>query len=61
MTINSFRGFEPGRANQMVATTPDGYVIGDVILFYLDTDLFQFVGRPSVANWVEFQAQKRRV
>lgn len=58
VTINSFKGFEPGRAKQMVATTPDGYVIGDVILFYLDKDLFQFVGRPSVANWVEFQAQK---
>ncbi|MBX5467047.1 MAG: aminomethyl transferase family protein [Firmicutes bacterium] len=60
LTINSFRGFEPGRAKQMVATSPDGYVIGDVILFYLDKELFQLVGRPSVANWVEFQAQKGR-
>src|ERR1700687_533091 len=33
--INSFAGFEVGRAKQFVPFTYDGYVIGDVILFYL--------------------------
>ena len=34
-TINSFKGFTPGKAKQMVPTSYDGYVIGDGILFYV--------------------------
>lgn len=55
--INSFKGFEPGKAKQFVPCNYDGYVIGDVILFYLDKDLFNLVGRPSVHNWVQFNAE----
>lgn len=55
--INSFKGFEPGRAKQFVPCNYDGYVIGDVILFYLDKDLFNLVGRPSVHNWVQYSAE----
>lgn len=55
--INSFKGFEPGRAKQFVPCNYDGYVIGDVILFYLDKDLFNLVGRPSVHNWVQYNAE----
>src|SRR5262245_38938404 len=33
--INSFATFEPGKAKQFVPCTPEGYVIGDVILFGL--------------------------
>ena len=57
LAINSFNGFEPGMAKQMVCCSPDGYVIGDVILFYLEPELFQLVGRPSVHNWVQFHAE----
>ena len=35
----------------------DGYVIGDVILFYLDNDSFNIVGRPSVHNWVQYHSE----
>src|SRR5262249_18661861 len=35
----------------------DGYVIGDVILFYLDKESFNLVGRPSVHNWVQYHAE----
>jgi syringate O-demethylase len=55
--INSFKGFEPGRAKQFVPCNYDGYVIGDVILFHLDKDLFNLVGRPSVHNWVQYNGQ----
>ena len=55
--VNSFRGFEPDRAKQFVACNYDGYVIGDVILFYLEPDSFNLVGRPSVHNWVQYHAQ----
>ena len=43
--INSFAGFEPDKAKQFVPCTHDGYVIGDVILFYLGKDQFNLVGR----------------
>jgi vanillate/3-O-methylgallate O-demethylase len=57
LTINSFKGFEPGKAKQMVPLSHDGYVIGDGILFYLDQDELLFVGRAPTVNWIEFQAQ----
>jgi len=55
--VNSFEGFEADRAKQFVACNYDGYVIGDVIVFYLEKDLFNLVGRPSVHNWVQFHCE----
>jgi glycine cleavage system aminomethyltransferase T len=55
--VNSFKGFEPDKAKQFVPCNYDGYVIGDVILFYLEKDLFNLVGRPSVHNWVQYQGE----
>ncbi|HLJ17101.1 MAG TPA: hypothetical protein VKV15_21590, partial [Bryobacteraceae bacterium] len=55
--VNSFKGFEPNRAKQFVACNYDGYVIGDVILFYLDEGLFNLVGRPSVHSWVQYHGE----
>ncbi|MGH8315188.1 MAG: syringate O-demethylase [Steroidobacterales bacterium] len=55
--INSFAGFEPNKAKQFVPCNYDGYVIGDVILFYLEKNRFNLVGRPSVHNWVQFQCE----
>ena len=58
--VNSFKGFEPNKAKQFVACNYDGYVIGDVILFYLDQGLFNIVGRPSVHNWVQYHCETGR-
>jgi glycine cleavage system aminomethyltransferase T len=55
--INSFVDFEPGKAKQFVPCTPDGYVIGDVILFALAEDQFNLVGRAPVLNWVTYHAE----
>lgn len=52
--INSFEGFTPDKAKQFVPCNYDGYVIGDVILFYLEKNRFNLVGRPSVHNWVQY-------
>jgi len=49
--VNSFDGFAVNKAKQFVACNYDGYVIGDAILFYLDDELFNLVGRPSAHNW----------
>jgi glycine cleavage system aminomethyltransferase T len=55
--INSFATFEPGKAKQFVPVTPDGYVIGDVILFGLEDQKVNLVGRAPVLNWVTYHAQ----
>ncbi len=57
--INSFRNFASDKAKQYVACNPDGYVIGDVILYRLGEERFLLVGRPSVHNWVRYHAEKR--
>jgi len=55
--INSFKGFEVNKAKQYVPVSWDGHVIGDVILFYLDKDHFNLVGRPAVHNWVQYHGE----
>jgi glycine cleavage system aminomethyltransferase T len=54
--INSFKGFTVDKAKQFVPVTPEGYVIGDVILFYLAENTFNLVGRAPVIEWIEFHA-----
>jgi len=56
-TINSFHGFAPGKAKQMVPCSYDGYVIGDGILLYLDKEELLFVGRAPSVNWIQFHAE----
>ncbi|NWG53096.1 MAG: aminomethyl transferase family protein [Hydrogenophilaceae bacterium] len=56
LAINSFKGFTIDKAKQFVPCTPDGYVIGDVILFYLDENKFNLVGRAPAIEWVEYHA-----
>jgi vanillate/3-O-methylgallate O-demethylase len=56
-TVNSFKGFVPGKAKQMVPTSYDGYVIGDGILFYVAPEELLFVGRAPTVNWLQFHAQ----
>ena len=56
--VNSFKNFKVGQAKQFVACTPDGFVIGDAILFYLAENKFNLVGRPPAANWVQYHIEK---
>ncbi len=55
--INSFNNYQPMKAKQFVPVTPDGYVIGDVILFYYEENKFSLVGRAPVLNWIMFHAE----
>jgi vanillate/3-O-methylgallate O-demethylase len=57
LTINSFAGFVPNKAKQMVPCSHDGYVIGDGILFYLAENELLFVGRAPTVNWIQFHAE----
>ncbi|MXP26158.1 aminomethyl transferase family protein [Altererythrobacter indicus] len=55
--INSFKNFPVDKAKQWVPVTPDGYVIGDVILFHLEEDVYSLVGRAPAIEWLEFHAE----
>lgn len=57
LAINSFENYEPGKAKQFVPCTPEGHVIGDVILFYIAENTFNLVGRAPTLNWVTFNAE----
>ena len=57
LAINSFTGFGDNKAKQFIACAPSGHLIGDMIIFGLGSQLVNIVGRPTVANWVEFKAQ----
>jgi vanillate/3-O-methylgallate O-demethylase len=55
--VNSFETFQPGKAKQLVVCNPNGYVIGDGILFFLAENEVRLVGRPSAHNWVQFHGE----
>lgn len=57
LAVNSFKNFKVNQAKQFVACNHDGYVIGDSILFYLDENKFNLVGRPPSLNWVQYHVE----
>jgi vanillate/3-O-methylgallate O-demethylase len=56
VAINSFKTFTPGKAKHLVPVTPEGFVIGDVIMFREAETEFNLVGRAPTVSWVEYQA-----
>jgi len=54
--VNDFSNVEPGKAKQFVACSPDGYLIGDGILFCLGDDEYNLVGYGPI-NWVQFNLE----
>jgi vanillate/3-O-methylgallate O-demethylase len=57
LAINSFKNFTPGKAKHFVPVTPEGYVIGDVIMFRESETEFNLVGRAPTVSWVQYHAQ----
>ena len=57
LAVNSFDGFAWRPRQALRAVQPDGYVIGDVILFALGGDRFNLVGRAPALNWIMFHAE----
>jgi vanillate/3-O-methylgallate O-demethylase len=57
LASNTFKGFVPNKAKQFAPLSYDGYVIGDVILFYHAENEFNLVGRAPTINWVQFHAE----
>jgi vanillate/3-O-methylgallate O-demethylase len=56
LSINNYKNFGRNKAKQIVVCNHQGQVIGDAILFGLDDNRILIVGRPHVANWVQFNA-----
>ncbi|GAB3561621.1 aminomethyltransferase family protein [Amycolatopsis endophytica] len=54
--VNSFANLAPGRAKQFVGCTPEGYVIGDCILYPHGDDSYELVSSMPLLNWIEYQA-----
>ena len=55
--FNTFKNFPTNMAKQFVPVTYDGYVIGDGILFHLEENVYEFVGRVPSVNWIQFHAE----
>ena len=56
VAVNTFKNFGPNKAKQIVTCNHEGHVIGDAILFGHSENKVSIVGRPSVPNWVEYNA-----
>ena len=57
LASNTFKGYTPNKAKQFAPCSYDGYVIGDVIMFYHAENEFNLVGRAPTVNWVQFHAE----
>jgi syringate O-demethylase len=57
LACNTFKGFAVGKAKQFAPVSPEGFIIGDVIMFYLADNTFNLVGRAPALNWVRFHAE----
>ncbi|SFG30215.1 syringate O-demethylase/vanillate/3-O-methylgallate O-demethylase [Novosphingobium sp. CF614] len=58
LAVNTFKNFGDSKAKQFIACADDGHLIGDMIIFGLSENQVNIVGRPTVANWIEYQASK---
>lgn len=55
--INSMGNFGRNIAKQLVACNADGQYIGDSVLFILEDHLVNVVNKPTLANWLTYQAK----
>ena len=57
LMVNSFETFGVGRSRHTVCCSPDGYVIGDGILYSVAPEELVLVGRAAGHNWVRYTAE----
>lgn len=56
-TINRFDPFPVRKAKQLVAASPDGFLIGDAILFHEQEHFLRLVGAPFLLDWLLYQSE----
>ena len=57
LAVNSFETFGVGRSRHLVVCSPDGYLMGDGILYSVAPEEMVLVGRAAGHNWVRFYAE----
>lgn len=57
VAVNSFAGFGPMKAKQLVVCNPDGQVIGDGVAFCLAENRVRVVGRAPIHSWLQYHAE----
>jgi vanillate/3-O-methylgallate O-demethylase len=57
LAVNSFETFGVGRSRHTVMCSPEGYLIGDGILYSVAPEELVLVGRAAGHNWVRFTAE----
>ncbi len=55
--INKFDTFPVRKAKQLVAASPDGYLVGDAILFHEQENFLRIVGAPFVLDWLLYRSE----
>ena len=55
--LTKLGAFPVNRGKQLIASSHDGYMIGDGICFHLEEDLYRVVGPPVISDWVQFHAE----
>jgi vanillate/3-O-methylgallate O-demethylase len=57
LAVNSFETFGVGRSRHTVMCSPEGYLIGDGILYSVAPEELVLVGRAAGHNWVRYTAE----
>jgi len=57
LAVNSMANFRKDIAKQVIFCAPDGYVVGDAIMFILDDDKINIVNKPINRDWVQFHIE----
>ena len=60
VAVNSFANYGRDKGKQLVCCSHDGQLIGDMILFGLEDSKVNIVGRPVVANWIQYHIELGR-
>lgn len=57
-TFENFKSGSPPKAKNVVLCNPDGYMIRDIVLFYLSEDEFISAGTEIPTNWIQYNLEK---
>jgi vanillate/3-O-methylgallate O-demethylase len=57
IAVNTFENYGLDRGKQFVACAPNGYLIGDCILYRHGEESFELVSGAPVQNWVQYRAK----
>ena len=58
VSVNSYANYGKDKGKQLVCVNHDGYLVGDMILFGLEEDRVNIVGRPVVASWIQYLIER---